>query len=115
MFLATGRQTLDQFANLEGRHLICRQIDPPDSPFPFPSGEYRIGRPPFSVADEVALFRELGVDWLVVKNAGGIASRSKLDAARQLELPVAMIRRPAQPDVPKLETVDEAIAWVRDL
>ncbi len=74
---------------------LSRQIDPPERPFPFPGGEYRIGRPPFSVEDEVALFRELGVDWLVVKNAGGVASRSKLDAARQLGIPVAMIRTAA--------------------
>ncbi|MGB5559408.1 MAG: cobalt-precorrin-6A reductase [Paracoccaceae bacterium] len=115
VFLATGRQTLGNFGNLTGRRLFCRQIDPPEGPFPFPGGEYRIGRPPFSVEDEVALFRELGIDWLVVKNAGGVASRSKLDAARLLELPVAMIRRPAQPDAQRLETVEQAMRWVRGL
>lgn len=115
VFLATGRQTLEQFAGLENRHLICRQIDPPDAPFPFPGGEYRIGRPPFSVEDEVALFRELQVDWLVVKNAGGVVSRTKLDAARILGIPVAMIDRPAQPAVHRVETVEEAMDWVRGL
>lgn len=115
VFLATGRQTLENYANLQGRRMICRVIDPPERPFPFPGGEYRVGRPPFSVEDEVALFRELGVDWLVVKNAGGEASRSKLDAARQLGIPVAMIRRPPQPGGTKLETVAEALDWVRGL
>jgi precorrin-6A/cobalt-precorrin-6A reductase len=115
VFLATGRQTLDRFANLVGRRLICRQIDPPDGPFPFPGGEYRIGRPPFSVEDEIALFKELGISWLVVKNAGGSASRSKLDAARELGLSVAMIQRPEQPDVLRVHSVDEALAWVREL
>ena len=115
VFLATGRQSLPEFANLSGRRLICRQIDPPDVPFPFPGGEYRLGRPPFSVDDEVVLFQELGVDWLVVKNAGGVASQSKLHAARRLELPVAMIRRPAQPDALRFETVDQAADWARGL
>lgn len=115
VFLATGRQTLQNFANLGNRRLICRQIDPPDAPFPFPGGEYRIGRPPFSVEDEVALFREFGIDWLVVKNAGGVASRSKLDAARILGLPVAMIERPKQPKATRLETVEEAMGWARGL
>jgi len=111
VFLATGRQTLDRFANLTNRTLICRQIDPPNGPFPFPNGEFLIGRPPFSVEDEVALFQQRNVDWLVVKNAGGLASRSKLDAARQLGIPVAMIRRPAQPDCARTDSVADAIKW----
>lgn len=115
VFLATGRQTLLEFANLTDRQIICRQIDPPDSDFPFPNGEFLIGRPPFSVEDEVALFRKLKVDWLVVKNAGGNASRSKLDAARALNIPVAMIKRPKQPDAMKVENADQALDWVRSL
>ncbi len=94
VFLATGRQTLHRFANLQGRRLICRQIDPPEAAFPFEGGSFLVGRPPFTVEDEVALFSDLQIDWLVVKNAGGAASRTKLDAARQLGIRVAMIKRP---------------------
>ncbi len=115
VFLATGRQGLDDFSNLAGRKLICRRIDAADAPFPFVGGEYLVGRPPFTVEDELALFRDLGVDWLVVKNAGGPASRSKLDAARKLGIRVAMIRRPQQPCAPRVSTVDEAMGWVRAL
>ncbi|MFY0691261.1 MAG: cobalt-precorrin-6A reductase [Paracoccaceae bacterium] len=112
VFLATGRQTLQDFSGLKNNRLICRQIDPPEQPFPFPNGEFLVGRPPFSVEDEMELFTRLGIDWLVVKNAGGAASRSKLDAARKLGLRVLMLNRPAQPDAPKAATVDEALAWV---
>jgi precorrin-6A/cobalt-precorrin-6A reductase len=112
VFLATGRQTLPGFANLKGRTLICRQIDPPDGPFPFANGRFLVGRPPFSVADEVTLFRALQVDWLVVKNSGAEAARSKLDAARELGLKVAMISRPKQPDCARVERVEQALAWV---
>lgn len=115
VFLATGRQTLERFANLAGRHLIVRQIDAPSDPFPFPGGEYLVGRPPFSTADEMALFRRLGIDWLVVKDAGGVASRSKLDAGRALGLPVALIRRPPQPPGLKVASVAAALDWVRGL
>ncbi len=115
VFLATGRQTLKGFDNLSGRRLILRQIDPPDAPFPYENGGYIIGRPPFSVADEVSLFKKLGVDWLVVKNAGGQASQSKLLAARELQIPVAMINRPKQPDAQSVQTVDQAMQWVRAL
>ncbi|SER96618.1 precorrin-6A/cobalt-precorrin-6A reductase [Tranquillimonas rosea] len=113
VFLATGRQGLERFANLEGRELVCRQIDTPDRAFPFPNGHFMVGAPPFDVEDEEVLFRRLGIDWLVAKNAGGSASRAKLDAARHLHLPVAMIRRPLQPEGPKLQTVAAALGWVR--
>jgi precorrin-6A/cobalt-precorrin-6A reductase len=115
VFLATGRQTLERFANLSSCRLICRQIDPPEGPFPFPNGEFRVGRPPFSVEDEVKLFDALGVDWLIAKNAGGEVPRTKLVAARQLGIRVAMINRPAQPAATRVETVEQALAWVEAL
>lgn len=115
VFLATGRQTLLQFSNLTARRLICRQIDPPDGPFPFGNGSFLVGRPPFSVDHEVALFTRLAVDWLVVKNAGGEASKSKLTAARKLRMPVAMIERPPAVDGDVVETVAGALAWAEVL
>ncbi|MEO0487678.1 MAG: cobalt-precorrin-6A reductase [Pseudomonadota bacterium] len=115
VFLATGRQTLDRFHGLASCHLICRQIDPPERPFPFPNGEYLLGRPPFSVAAERELFERLRIHWLVVKNAGGAASATKLTAARELGLPVAMIERPAQPPGEKAASVEEAVAWIASL
>ncbi len=112
VFLATGRQTLNRFSALSKCHLICRQIDPPNAPFPFPNGEFLVGRPPFSVAAEEALFERLKIDWLVVKNAGGAASATKLTAARALGLPVAMIQRPPPPKGEIALSVEEALAWL---
>ena len=111
VFLATGRKTLERFANLSENQLICRQIDPPNGVFPFANGRFLIGRPPFSVEDEMKLFTDLKVDWLIVKNAGGAASYSKLEAARRLGLKVGMIKRPAVPDVLMVSTVEDAIQW----
>lgn len=113
VFLATGRKTLDKFRNLEGHRVLVRQIDPPTSPIPFEGGEFIIGRPPFSVRQEIALFEALEVDLLVVKNAGGHASYSKLEAASILGLPVAMIKRPEQPDVARVSSIEAALDWVR--
>jgi len=61
----------------------------------------------------VALFRGKGIEWVVVKNAGGQNSRSKLDAARELGLPVVMINRPELPDAHVVGSVDAALKWVR--
>lgn len=112
VFAAIGRQMLDGLAGLGHAHLICRQIDPAERPFPFPNGRFLIGRPPFSAADERALFERLAIDWLITKNSGGAASATKLEAARDLQIPVLMIRRPPQPDAPRVETVAEALAWL---
>ncbi len=113
VFVATGRQTVGRYANMVGRFMICRRIDSPVDPFPFENGYYLSGNPPFTVDDEARLFADLAIDWLLVKNAGGASSRAKLDAARRLGLPVAMIRRPLQPEGPKLETISAALGWVR--
>lgn len=112
VFLATGRQTLGRFAGLGARWVYCRQIDPPEGAFPFAGGEFVIGRPPFSREAEVDLFRRLGVTRLVVKDAGGAASASKLEAARELGLRVVMLARPAGPECARVETVEAAVAWV---
>lgn len=113
VFLATGRKRLEAFKTLEGRHLLCRVLDPAPGPFPLPDGSFVVSRPPFSPESEARLFDALGVDWLICRNSGGTGSRAKLDAARMLGLPVAMIRRPPQPEATRVETVSEVLAWVR--
>ncbi|MDB9857724.1 cobalt-precorrin-6A reductase [Amylibacter sp.] len=112
VFLGTGRQTLDQFSGLKGRRLLCRVIDPPQRPFPFEGGEFVIGRPPFSVEEEVVFFKRENIEWLVVKNAGGERSRSKLDAARMLRLPVVMQKRPKRPESKVVWSVEDCLAWL---
>lgn len=71
------------------------------------------GTPPFTIADEMRLFRELGIGWLVLRDAGGEGARPKLDAARALGLHIALIARPALPDAPVARTSKEALRWLR--
>ncbi len=114
VFLGTGRQTLAEFSCLEGRKLLARIIDPPKKPVLAEfKGDFLIGTPPFSISEEVTLFREKAIEWLVVKNAGGQNSRSKLDAARELGLPVVMINRPELPVAHVVGSVGEALKWVQ--
>ena len=113
VFVATGWGSLGALAGLDRHELLIRVTGQPGDPFPFARGRFVSGRPPFSVADEAALFERLGADWLLTRNSGGTGSRAKVDAARHLGLPVAMVRRPFQPQAAKVETVAEALAWVR--
>ncbi len=114
VFLATGRQSLAEFSCLSGRHLLARVIDPPTPPVLAGfNGAFVIGTPPFSIEEEIALFRKKSIDWLVAKNAGGDKSRSKLDAARALGLPVVLINRPKLPNAAVVDTVKDALHWVQ--
>lgn len=115
VFLATGREGLAHFAALKDSYIYCRQIGTPEAPFPWTNGEYLIQQPPFAVADEIALFQRLRIDWLVLRNAGSARAETKLTAARHLGLNVMMIDRPAPPDAPQVATVAEALAWVATL
>ena len=112
IFLATGRLSLPDFAALAGRSLWCRIVDPPKGAFPWPNGAWEIGRPPFSTASESDLFRRLGIDWLIAKDAGGAGGRAKLDAARTLGLEVALLDRPAPPPGEVVATAAEALNWL---
>jgi precorrin-6A/cobalt-precorrin-6A reductase len=112
VFLATGRQTLAGFSEMRDCRILCRVIDPPQAEFPFENGRFVVGRPPFTVQEEMDFFVSEGVDWIVVKNSGGERSKSKLNAARQLGLPVAMLERAVVPDCDVVGTAAEACAWL---
>lgn len=107
-FLATGRQSLPDFAAAPATTFL-RVVDPPAGPYPL-TGDWVVGRPPFAPDDEIALFGRLGITHLVAKDSGGTENRAKLDAARDLGLPVILIDRPA-PQPGQVATVAEALAW----
>lgn len=108
VFLTTGRETLHRFAGLRKATVFVRQLSDHHMPFPLPRGRFVKGNAPFSETGEAALFRRLGIDWLVLRNAGGPGGWPKLAAARRLGLRVAMLRRPVLPMVPTVTHVAAA-------
>ncbi|MET7289487.1 cobalt-precorrin-6A reductase [Streptomyces sp. NPDC005573] len=106
VFLTTGRLGLSAFAHLTDPHFVVRSVEPPEPPLP-PRTEVLLARGPFTLADERETLRAHRVDVLVTKDSGGAATAPKLTAARELGLPVVVVRRPelppgvtAVPDVP---------------
>ncbi len=111
VFLTTGRQGVGAFAALPGRVLV-RAVDPPDAPLPA-GAVLLLARGPFTVVEETALMRGHGVDVVVTKDSGGSLTEAKLVAARELGLPVVLVRRPSLPaGVDVVSTVEEALTWL---
>ena len=95
-FLTTGRQSLDRFLLWADRDVTVRVVDPPEFPLP---ERWRLirSRGPYGYAGELTLMRDAGSDLLVTKDSGGTHTAAKLDAARDLGVPVVVIERPVTP------------------
>jgi len=111
VLLTTGRQELAPFAHLDDVEFTVRSIDPADLAA-FSRATMILDRGPFTVDSERALLTERGIDAVVSKNSGGSATAAKLSAARELGIPVVMVRRPDGPPVHSVSTVDDVLDWL---
>lgn len=105
VFLAIGRQQLDVFAACGNAWFLIRAIDPPDVALPA-NTKLLLERGPFQLADELRLLRDHAIDYVVSKNSGGNSTYAKIEAARLLGIPVAMVERPQKHRVPTVDTID---------
>ncbi|GHG76209.1 precorrin-6A reductase [Amycolatopsis acidiphila] len=111
IFLTSGRQGLAAFAHCTRQWFLARCVDPPEPPLP-PRIEVLLDRGPYDVAGETGLLREHRIDVLVTKDSGGGMTAAKLVAARELGIPVVVVRRPARPVTRTVEDVAAAADWV---
>jgi precorrin-6A/cobalt-precorrin-6A reductase len=112
VFLALGKGEIRSFARAPQHYYLVRSVGPVDPPLALPHASYVTGRGPFTEADDRALLAAHVIDLVVAKNSGGTATYGKIAAARALGLPVILLRRPALPDVPAVETIEEALTWL---
>lgn len=112
VFLTTGRSGVPAFRDSDAWFLI-RVVTPPD-PVTLPRERHLVlSRGPYRYDDERALMTGHGIQAVVTKNSGGVMTRAKLDAARDLGVDVVMIQRPELPSgVDVVDSVDAAQAWV---
>lgn len=112
VFLTTGRQGLAAFAGLPDLYFLSRSVDAPEPPLPALI-ETLLDRGPFTLDGERAVLRGHRIDVLVTKDSGGAATAPKLTAARELGLPVVIVRRPEPPaGIPTVPDVAGAVAWI---
>ena len=112
VFLAIGRQHIAPFAVKPQHAYTLRFVDAPDGTLPLPEAELIVSRGPFTLEGDRELMRSRGIQWLVARNSGSTGARAKIDAARELGLPVIMIARPALPERARVESVEEVLAWL---
>jgi precorrin-6A/cobalt-precorrin-6A reductase len=112
VFLAVGRQEIIHFASAPQHHYLIRSVEPVEPPLTVPDARYLLARGPFEEEQERALLLAHGIDVVVAKNSGGIATYGKIVAARTLGIPVILLQRPAELPVHRVATVAETMAWL---
>jgi precorrin-6A/cobalt-precorrin-6A reductase len=111
-FLTVGAGEIACFAAADEVRFLVRLVDPPRRPLPLRCCRVIVGRGPFSLAEERCRLEDHAIDVLVCKASGGAATEAKIMAARELGLPVIMVRRPPREPGEAVETVAAALDWV---
>ncbi len=111
-FLTIGPGELAAFTGVRDVRFLVRLFVPPTAALPLEDYGVVVARPPFTIDDELTLMRRHRIDLVVSKNSGG-TTEAKLAAARVLDLPVLMIRRPAKPQGARVDSVQAAVDWLR--
>lgn len=96
VFLALGKQHIDVFSKRTDCHFVIRMVDDPESELDFASYEVVTGIPNSTVKDEIALLNKYEIQIIVSRNSGGEQSYRKIAAAREMGIPVIMIKRPSE-------------------
>lgn len=94
VFLSIGRRELAHFCGCSNSWFLIRTIDKPTVPLP-PRSRLLLSRGPFHLDQERRLLRSEAITHIVSKNSGGCATYAKIEAARELEIEVIMVDRPA--------------------
>ncbi|WP_417433928.1 cobalt-precorrin-6A reductase [Hoeflea sp.] len=93
VLLALGSQHIGLFATRDDVHFVVRMNDPPEQPLELPDHALILGRPGDTPAVETMLLIAHSITHIVCRNSGGKSAYAKIEAARELRLPVIMVGR----------------------
>lgn len=93
VLLALGSQHIGLFETRDDVHFVVRMVDPPQTPLALADYALVIGRPGDSAATETMLLIAHAITHIVCRNSGGKAAYAKIEAARQMRLPVIIVSR----------------------
>ncbi|MCA3262310.1 MAG: cobalt-precorrin-6A reductase [Telmatospirillum sp.] len=89
---------------------LVRRAEP--GPVDLPGARIVVMRGPFEREAERRFLKGEAIEVILAKASGGDSARAKLDAARNLGLPVVLLRRPPPPAGKTLASFADALAWL---
>ncbi len=113
VLITSGHDGLDHCAAHKTSRFVVRLIEAPKAPLP-DNCTLLIARPPYTLDGEMALMRAQGITHMIAKNAGGMQTRAKIDAAAALEVVTLMIERQPLPAAREVTNVDQALAVLQE-
>ena len=93
VLLALGRQYLESFSKRNDVFFLVRMVDQPEKEPDLAQYELILGKPSSYWKEEKALLQNKQITHIVCRNSGGSGAYAKIEAARNLGLPVIMIER----------------------
>jgi precorrin-6A/cobalt-precorrin-6A reductase len=111
-WLTIGASEIACFSGGREVQFLVRVVDPPRQRLPLHSYEVVAGRGPFTLAGERHHLKYHAIDVLVSKASGGAATGAKIIAARELGIPIVMVRRPPREPGDAVETIEAALEWL---
>lgn len=113
VLITSGHDGLDHCAAQKTSRFVVRLIETPMAPLPG-NCTLLIARPPYTFDGEMALMRAQGITHMIAKNAGGMQTRAKIDAAAALDVVTLMIGRQPLPAAREVSSVDQALAVLQE-
>ena len=118
VFLTTGNRGLEHFEQCKRCNFVVRTVDVPKldksatAISAWSDATFLQERGPFTLENELNLFRQHAITLLVTKNSGGDSTYAKIEAARKMGIPVLIVERPQLKPSDVCSTVAEVMNFV---
>lgn len=93
VLLALGSQYIDAFSARDDIFYLVRMVDSPEENLTLPNHKLIIGRPSMDWKIEKDMLIQNRISHVLCRNSGGKGAYAKIEAARELSLPVIVINR----------------------
>lgn len=91
VLLALGSQYIDLFKTRSDVFFLVRMVDQPEHDLSLPNHQLLIGKPSSNWQDEKRILEENNITHIVCRNSGGTGAYAKIEAAREMQIPVIMV------------------------
>lgn len=94
VLLALGSQYIDLFKSRDDVFFLVRMVDQPEAELLLPNHKLLLGKPSSDWRTEAETLKVHDITHIVSRNSGGKGAYAKIEAARNLSIPVIIVNRP---------------------